>query len=128
MNIDDLTYGQLKKIAEIFNNKPQQCQKQDLQTMVGSKCIIRTESAGVWFGVVEQKAGREVIVKDARRLWQWKAAKGISLSAVAIHGVDSSECRFANMVPFVWLEAIELIPASADAIKSIEGTKDAEAR
>jgi hypothetical protein len=34
----------------------------------------------------------------------------------------------APEVPYVWLEAIELIPVSKDAIKSIEGAEDAKAQ
>jgi len=99
-----------------------------LNNMIGKKCIVRTYSAGVWFGEIAEKDGAEVIVKDARRLWYWKAKQSISLSAVATFGINQNESRIAPSVPSVWLEAIELIPASADAVDSIEGAEDAEAR
>jgi hypothetical protein len=95
--------------------------------MVGRKCIVRTYSAGVWFGEIEKKAGAEVIVKNARRLWYWKAKKSISLSAIAEYGIDAGACKFAPAVSAVWLEAIELIPCSITAITEIEGCPDAEA-
>lgn len=128
MNIDNLTFGELKQIATLFGQQPAAAQQSGLPAMVGKKCIIRTHSAGAWYGEIGQKAGNEVIVKNARRLWQWKAAESISLSAVAVHGVDSDGCRFAPAVASVWLEAIELIPCTAKAVGSIEGVKDAEAR
>lgn len=128
MNIDNLTYGELRQIAAIFGQQQPGAQSTGLPAMVGKKCIIRTYSAGAWYGEIGQKAGNEVIVKNARRLWQWKAAESISLSAVAVHGVDSDGCRFAPAVALVWLEAIELIPCTAKAVGSIEGVKDAEAR
>ena len=123
MNINKLTIGQAKELLSMFGQQP----TDGLNDMVGHKCIIRTYSAGVWFGEIEKKSGAEVIVKNARRLWYWKAKKYISLSAVAKHGVDASACKFAPSVSAVWLEAIELIPCSARAIAEIEGCPDAEA-
>ena len=130
-NIDHLTFGELKQIAAMFNQHSapaMQNTQTGLNDMIGRKCIVRTYSAGVWYGEIEQKAGNEVIVKSARRLWQWKAKKSISLSAVAVHGVDPDGCRFAPTVQSVWLEAIELIPVSVTAEASIEGVIDAEAK
>ena len=129
MNIDNLTYGELKQIAALFGQQKTEADNNTgLQAMVGKKCIVRTYSAGVWFGEIEQKTGNEVIVKNARRLWQWKAAESISLSAVAVYGVDAAGCRFAPAVESVWLEAIELIPASEGAIRSIESVSNVKAQ
>lgn len=125
MNINDMTIGQAREIAQMIGNRQEVVP--GLDDMVGSKCIIRTYSAGAWFGEVAQKRGNEVIVTNARRLWRWKAAEGISLSAVATYGVERENCKFAPVVSQVWLEAIELIPATDGAIKSIEETPDAVA-
>ena len=37
---------------------------------IGKEVIIRTYSAGVWFGVLKQKAGNEVILTKARRMYK----------------------------------------------------------
>ena len=128
MDVDSLTIGQFKQLQALFNTVQQDQKDAGLSDMIGKKVIVRTYSAGVWFGLLEKKAGNEVIIGNARRLWEWKAAKSISLSGVAVHGVDESGCRFAPPVERVWLEAIELIPASDIAIQSIEGVEDAVAR
>ena len=123
MNIDNLTFGELKQIAVLFGNQSQpqsQSQPSGLNGMIGKKCIVRTYSAGVWFGEIAEKSGNEVIVKNARRMWQWWAAESISLSAVALHGIKQEESKIAPEVESVWLEAIELIPATDKAIVSIE--------
>ncbi|MBC7074628.1 MAG: hypothetical protein H5T98_00870 [Syntrophomonadaceae bacterium] len=96
--------------------------------MIDKKVIIRTYSAGVFFGVLAEKAGSEVILKSARRMWQWKAEKSISLSGCAIYGIDESASRIAPAVDSIWLEAIEIIPCTEVAIESIEGAKDAKAQ
>lgn len=125
-NIDNITYGELKQIAALLGQHQPQAST-GLNGMVGKKCIIRTYSAGVWFGEVEQKAGNEVIIKNARRMWRWWAAESISLSAVALHGILHEKSKIAEAVPTIWLEAIELITASDKAIRNIEGAPNAKA-
>ena len=127
MNIEDLTIGQARELAAIFGNKSQSCEP-TLNGMIGKKVIIRTYSAGVFFGLLSEKAGNEVILKNARRMWQWKAAKSISLSGCAIYGISNDESRIAPAVESIWLEAIEIIPCTDAAIESIEGSKDAKAQ
>ena len=127
MNTNDLTIGQAKELAALFSGAQTQQQPASLKSMIGKKCVIRTYSAGVWFGEVAEKAGNEVIVKNARRMWKWWAAEGISLSSVALHGVKQDQSKIVEPVPAVWLEAIELIPASDKAIASIEGAPNVKA-
>jgi hypothetical protein len=125
MNIDDLTLGQIKQLKCLFgsDNKPNHSSDQagGLNCFIGKKVIIRTYSAGVFFGTLIEKAGKEVILNAARRLWYWDTAdKGISLSDVAIGGIgkETKACAAVD----IWLEAIEIIPCSDIAIKSIEST------
>lgn len=124
--IDNLTFGELKQIAAMFSGSSAPTQ-QTLTAMLGKKCIIRTYSAGVWFGEIEQKAANEVIVKNARRMWRWHAAESVSLSAVANHGIKEKQSKIAEPVSSVWLEAIELIPCTEKAIASIEGAPNVKA-
>ena len=126
INIDNLTFGELKQIAAMFSAS-QSSAPEGLSSMIGKKCIVRTYSAGVWFGEIDQKSRNEVIVKNARRMWRWKAAQSISLSAVALHGINSTQSKIAEAVPQVWLEAIELIPCTDAAIISIEGAPNVQA-
>ena len=90
------------------------------EQLIGKKVIIRTYSAGVWFGVLDKKKKNEVILKDARRMYRWWADQGISLSACALYGVKHDKSKIVEPVPTVWLEAIEIIPCSEVAIDSLE--------
>ena len=128
INIEELTIGQAKELATLFS-APQQSQQPQigLNSMLGKKCIVRTYSAGVWFGEVAKKSGNEVILKNARRMWYWHAAESISLSAVALYGINQDKSKIVAAVPAVWLEAIELIPASNKAVTSIEGAPNVKA-
>ena len=124
MNIDNLTIGEAKQLAQMFGATQS---SQGLNCMIGKKVIVRTFSAGVWFGELDQKSGNEVVLKDARRMYQWWAAESISLSAVAIYGVKHGKSKIIKAVPSVWLEAIELIPCSAQSIESLEGAPNVKA-
>ena len=87
--------------------------------MIGKTCIVRTYSAGVFLGTVKQRNGKEVLLENARRLWFWSGAA--SLSQLALDGTsDAKKCKFPAPVAEVLLtEAIEIIPATEDAIASI---------
>jgi formylmethanofuran dehydrogenase subunit B len=90
------------------------------QHLIGKKVIIRTYSAGVHFGTLIEKANEEVILKNSRRLWYWETInKGISLSEVANHGVHSNS-KICETIEILWLQAIEIIPCTIEAITSIE--------
>lgn len=124
MNIDNLTIGEAKQLAQLFGAQQSQ---QGLNCMIGKKVIVRTYSAGVWYGELEQKDGNEVILKNARRMYRWWAAKSISLSAVALYGVIHGKSKIVEAVESVWLEAIELIPCNAIATSSLEGAPNVKA-
>lgn len=94
---------------------------------LGEYVIIRTYSAGVWFGKLEQKSGNEVILSDARRMWKWWAAKSISLSGVAKYGINEENSKICPALEKVWLEAVEILSMTDTAIKSLKGAKDVEA-
>lgn len=86
---------------------------------IGKEVIIRTYSAGVWFGVLKQKAGNEVILTKARRMYNWWAKESISLSGVARHGIKQDDSKICGELDSVWLEAIEIIPVTGNAAESI---------
>ena len=125
MNINELTIGEAKELASMFGGNTS---NDGLNDMVGKKVIIRTYSAGNFFGTLSKKLGNEVILTNARRLWYWKAAKEISLSAVSLYGLNCGESKIVAPVESIWLEAVEIIPCTDVSIKSIEGAAHEQAR
>lgn len=85
--------------------------------------IVRTYSAGVFAGELKNRDGKEVVLKNARRLWYWSGAA--SLSQLAMEGVSSPDsCKFPCEVDEITLtEAIEIIPCSEQSQQSIKGVK-----
>lgn len=82
--------------------------------------IVRTYSAGVFAGELESRDGKEVVLRNARRLWMWVGAA--SLSQLAMEGVKNpSECKFPCEVDKVLLlEAIEILDTTEAARENIK--------
>jgi len=93
-------------------------------SIIGKTCIVRTQTAGVFLGVVAQRNGKEARLTNARRIWYWAGAA--SLSQLATEGTSKpSQCKFPTSVPEVILtEVIEIIPATEAAIASIAAVKE----
>lgn len=81
--------------------------------------IVRCDRAGVFFGHIARRDGREVTITDVRRLWYWTGAA--TLSQLAQEGVKNpGACKFTMTIPEITvLDAIELIPCSDAAVASI---------
>lgn len=86
-----------------------------------AKYIVRTYSAGVFYGEIVSRKGQEVKMKNARRLWYWDGAA--SLSQLAVSGTTKPQnCKFPVAVPDVLVtQAIEILEVMPAAQKSIEG-------
>jgi hypothetical protein len=82
--------------------------------------IVRTYSAGVFAGELEFREGKEVVLKNARRLWYWEGAA--SLSQLAMEGVKlPNECKFPCEVEKVILtEVIEILDVTDEAKENIK--------
>ena len=65
--------------------------------------ICRGYYCGVHAGYIKEREGNHVVLNEARRLWKWKAAKGISLSEVAKYGIDASGSRVCTKCGEIWL-------------------------
>ena len=87
--------------------------------MLGKYVIVRTFSAGVHAGTLKSREGKEAVLTNARRLWYWDGAA--SLSQLAVDGVRKPQnCKFPQEVSEITLtEAIEILPCSEKARKSI---------
>lgn len=87
------------------------------------KVIIRADRSGVFFGELASRNGREVELKDARRIWCWYGAT--TLSQLANSGLDQKKSRVCEPVKSILiLDAIEVIPCTEKAIANIEGAPE----
>lgn len=112
ITISDETYDKIKDQVE--EDKTELCE---------NYVIVRTYSAGVFAGTLASRDGKEVVLKDARRLWYWEGAA--SLSQLAMEGVSKPEnCKFpCEVEEITFTEAIEIISCTVKAQKSIKKVK-----
>lgn len=89
--------------------------------------IIRTYSAGVWFGNIKSLEGQTAVVTNARRLWSWSGAA--SLSQLAVEGSKKpSACKFTVTITDedgVYLpQVIEALPCTIEAVLNINSVPE----
>ena len=110
-----------KQIEELDEKKAELVKALEKEKSKGMKyVVVRTYSAGVHAGYLFQKNGKEVVLKNARRIWYWEGAA--SLSELAQRGTSKPEkCKFPVAVNTITLtEAIEIIETTKEAKESIE--------
>lgn len=90
--------------------------------MIGQFVIVRSRDSGVHAGTLVSVHDRTVRLTGSRRLWYWKAAKGHTLSGVALHGLAKSGSKIAGEVAEICiLDACEILPTTPVAGQSILG-------
>jgi len=82
--------------------------------------IVRTYSAGVFFGNVESRNGQEAVLTNARRLWRWEG--GASLSQLAQQGTSKpKQCKFPIAVDRIEvLQVIEILDVTPKAAATLD--------
>ena len=92
--------------------------------MEKQKFIVRCDRAGVFYGEIEERNGGEIKMRNVRCIWYWDGAA--TLLQLAAEGTTKpKECKFTMTIDSLEvLDAIEIIPCTAEAIKSIEGVKE----
>lgn len=119
MNIDNLTFGELKQIAAMFSGALAQPAPIN-NGMIGKYVIVRCRDAGVHAGVLESHNGRECVLTEARRMWSWKVrGSGDFLNAIALSGVHEDSKLSAETPRIHLTENCEIIQCSEEAERSI---------
>jgi hypothetical protein len=123
IDINLLTIGQAREIAQMFAAAMPQVQPQINNGMIGKYVIVRCRDAGVHAGVLEAYIGRECVLNDARRLWYWKPANGGAfLSGVAVEGLHP-DSKIGAPIRVHLTENCEIIECSNVATRSIKEAK-----
>ena len=86
--------------------------------------IIRGDRSGVFFGQIASRNGREVELRNVRKLWYWDGA--CAVEQLAKDGVKSSTgCKFTVVVPeMIVTDAIQILPCSDKATKILAEVKE----
>lgn len=92
--------------------------------MKTQKYIVRCDRSGVFYGEIVGRNGQEVEMKNVRCLWYWSGAA--SLMEMAKSGVKyPHKCKFTVSVDSITLlDAIELLPCTTEAERSIDEVEE----
>jgi hypothetical protein len=71
-NIDDMTYGELKKIAAMFNETKPIAATNGAERAV----VVCTDKRGVFFGYATDTSGDRIKLRSARNAYYWAANQG----------------------------------------------------
>lgn len=117
MNINGIEY--VKK--EYLENMPN-CKLAEMVDGMPFVCV-RTYSAGVHFGYLKSRNGKEVELVNSIRVYYWEGA--CSLSELATNGSSKiDKCKYSVTVPHIILtEAIEIIDVTEKAKLQMENAK-----
>lgn len=80
--------------------------------------IVRTYSAGVHYGELVSRDGKEVTLRNARRIWRWFGAN--TLHEVSLRGVGPGSKISERVDEITLTEAIEVIACAPAAVTSLE--------
>lgn len=117
LNINGIEYVKKEEIENLEKSKI-------AEPVDGMQFVcIRTYSAGVHFGYLKSRKGKEVELINAIRVYYWDGA--CSLSELATNGSTKiAKCKYAVTVPHIVLtEAIEIIDVTEKAKEQMEGAK-----
>lgn len=111
------------KIETISLNNVEYVRKDQLKNEVktfSNIVMIRTTSAGVHFGELVERTGKEVVLKNAHRVFYWSNACSLSQLAIEGTGSKNKDNKVTIAVPSIILtEAIEIIPMTELAYKNL---------
>lgn len=85
----------------------------------GRFCIVRTNSSGVQAGVVREHTGRQVVLTEARILWDWNAddkkPRTNTIYEISLRGVSEQSNVSEPVAESVLLDAITIVPCTPES-------------
>ena len=81
--------------------------------------LVRTYSAGVHFGRIVKRDGKEVTLRDARRVWYWKGAN--TLNELVANGAGPGSKISEPTAKILLTEAIEIIDMTPEQHAKLAG-------
>ena len=125
ININDLTVGQMKEIANLANGLTGNQASSVCNRNIGKYAIIRTRNEGVNAGEIVAADETGIVLKDARRIWYHKPAdKNLAwYEGVAQSGLSDDSKVSCSVSEKVLAEDYSVTVCTAEAEKSIREHK-----
>lgn len=116
MNIDNMTIGEAKKLAMLFQNQTNQS---GLNYPIGKYVIVRSRNEGVNFGRLVEADETGCVLEEASRLWYHKGKDAYWYEGVAKSGVSDNTKRSTPVTKII-IEDYSITICSDAAIKNIQ--------
>lgn len=105
MNLDDLTIGQAKQLAAMFQNSPMAEPKAAKHDAI--PVVVCTDKRGVVFGYCDETSARPITLTSARMCLYWSSDVG-GVFGLGEKG-PSKDCKISATLPQITLEGITAI-------------------
>ena len=109
VNIDEMTYGELKQIAAMF--APSAIAPSELHPL--RPVVIWTDKRGVIFGYTHDVSARPITLEDARMCLYWNSAVG-GVFGLCDQG-PNKDCKISATLPSAVFEGVTGVAAVSDA-------------
>ena len=123
MNESDIKIlTELAKLAKMFSSDSEEPVAKEAgrtHPYINLWVIVRHATSGVHFGMLEFYDNGDVILTQSRRLWEWKAKKGFTLSAVANYGIAPEDSKLSCPAEIFLHNVAEIIPVPLAAQTSL---------
>lgn len=94
--------------------------KESAEKLDGLPCVIvRTYSAGVVYGYLKSRIGKEVVLLKSRKIFNWSGA--LEVTHIAVEGVLSGKISVPCETESVYTEAIEIHELTKTAKEKLDG-------
>ena len=119
MNLENLTYGEIKELVSVFGK--QKKQSKILKDSIGKYAIVRTRNEGINCGIVAMADDTGVVLDEARRIYYHKPKnKNVSwYEGVAETGLHNDSKISGTVSRKYIIEDYSLTICSKEAEKSL---------
>lgn len=107
MNLDELTIGQARELATMFNKCAPGAEAAPAASTAAQYVVVCTDKRGVVFGMTHNASARPIILNEARMCLYWSADVG-GVFGLAESG-PTKDCKISAVVPSISLEGVTAI-------------------
>jgi hypothetical protein len=115
MNIDDLTIGQAKELANLFANKTCDVEASDVDHKP-QQVLVCTDKRGVVYGTTHNPNARPITLFNARMCLYWSADVG-GVFGLAENG-PTKDCKISAQVSEITLEGVTAVFSCDEAAQA----------
>lgn len=128
MDLSKITLAEILSIVSSLSGEEDQNKKNQnnkIAPFIGDYVLVRCRDAGLVFGKLISYEGRSAHLEEARILWRWKCAEGITSADIAKNGLAmDGYSRVSAKAEMILTEDCAIIKCTEKCIYSMAETPD----